>query len=265
MSATLACARYELRMQLRRWSMWVSTAIIAVLIPLLSSGVVDDVLDAGPKDAMVYAAFHANLLLPIGYGCLLADRLIRDTRLRVAPILDATPTSPVARLIGKYAGACTAVAAPIAVVYFGIASLYVGKTGEMRALAWAVAAFGAIIAPALLYVGALALAAPLVIPAPLFRVLFVGYWFWSTVDPTVMPTLSRTVLYPIGGYPIQALFGNDGPNHNITWAGPRPGAVLNFLRPEPTPAVAWLSIGVLLAAAATALYAAHALRARATR
>jgi hypothetical protein len=80
-----------------------------------------------------------------------------------------------------------------------------------------------------------------------------------------MPTLSRTVLYPIGGYPIQALFGNDGPNHNITWAGPRPGAVLNFLRPEPTPAVAWLSIGVLLAAAATALYAAHALRARAAR
>jgi hypothetical protein len=265
MMAAVACARYEMRMQLRRWSMWVTTAVIVVLIPLISRGLVDDLFDADPKDAMVSAAVHVNLLLPIGYGCLLADRLVRDTRLRVAPILDTTPTSPAARLIGKYVGVCTAGALPIVATYFGLASVYVGTTGDLEAIAWAAAAFGAIVAPALLYVGALAQAVPLVMPAPLFRVLFVGYWFWSTINPAVMPTLSRTLLYPIGGYPIQALFHIGGPDQNFTWAGPQPGAVLNVLRPEPTPAMAWLSIGVLLVVAATALYAAHALRARATR
>jgi hypothetical protein len=48
-------------------------------------------------------------------------------------------------------------------------------------------------------------------------------------------------------------------------AGPEPGAVFNFLRPEVTATTAWLSIGVLLALATLVLTAAPALRARTTR
>ncbi|WP_255274229.1 hypothetical protein [Actinomadura madurae] len=43
-----------------------------------------------------------------------------------------------------------------------------------------------------------------------------------------------------------------------------PGATLNLLRPDPTPATAWISIAILLALAAAALAGGHAVRARRT-
>jgi hypothetical protein len=266
MSALVATARYEFRMQVRKRSMWFVTGGSVLLLLLLTSSLIRDLIDGSdPKGTMVTVAFQANLLLLIGYGCLLADRLIRDDHLHVAPVLDATPARPATRLIGKYLGACSAAGTPIAVVYFGVALAYAVKTGEPVALPWALALFGTVIVPALLLVGAWAFAVPLLMPAPLFRVLFVGYWFWSMIDPALLPTPGRTLVDPHGGYPIQVLFGYHGPNGNITWAGPTPGAALNVLRPDPSPAVAWLSIGVLLALAVAALYAAHALRARTAR
>lgn len=266
MSAFTATARYEFHMQVRKRSTWIVAGLSVLLLVVLTNRLLQDLLTGSdPKGTMVTAAFQANLLLPIGYGCILADRLVRDDRLHVAPILDATPAGPVARLLGKYLGSCLAAGAPIAVVYFGLAVVYAVRNGEPVALAWALALFGTVILPALVFVGAFALAVPLVLPAPLFRVLFVGYWFWSVIDPALLPTLGWSLLYPHGGYPIEALFDYHGRNGNITWAGPVPGAALNFLRPEPTVATAWLSIGVLLALAAAALSAANALRARSAR
>jgi hypothetical protein len=103
-------------------------------------------------------------------------------------------------------------------------------------------------------------------PAPLFRVLFIGYWFWgNAISPELMPTLSRTVIHPAGGYPIEAFFhfsAADGPG---TWAGPVAGATLNVLRPHPTPAIAWLSIALLVLLAGVALGSAHLRRLRGTR
>jgi hypothetical protein len=100
-------------------------------------------------------------------------------------------------------------------------------------------------------------------PAPLFRVMFVGYWLWgNVVAPDMMPTLARTLIYPLGGYPLVALLDYHGIDGSDTWAGPEPGATLNFLRPNPTPATAWLSIAVLLVLAAAVLAGGHAVRAR---
>ena len=110
------------------------------------------------------------------------------------------------------------------------------------------------------------LVVPLIMPAPLFRVLFVGYWLWgNVVPPDMMPTLSGSLLHPIGGYPLDALLDFHGIDGKDTVAGPVPGAALNFLRPDSTPLTAWLSIGVLLVLAAAALAAANALRARRAR
>lgn len=61
-----------------------------------------------------------------------------------------------------------------------------------------------------------------------------------------------------------SLVGRD-PAVELQIAGPVPGALFNFLRPEATAATAWLSIGVLLALATLVLTAAPALRARTTR
>jgi ABC-2 type transport system permease protein len=261
----ITTARYELRMMLRKRSMWITMGIIVVLAGLIS---VEDVgrgiREDGAKDVVADAALLMNLLLPVGYGCLLADRLIRDRKLGVEPILDATPASPLARLFGKYLGVCAAAAVPIAVVYFGFAAVYAVAVGGPAALGWALATFVAVLLPAVLFVGAWALAVPLLIPAPLFRVLFIAYWFWgNAISPAAMPTLAQTLVTPIGDYPLTGFFGYRGGDGS--GAGPEPGASLNFLRPEPTPATAWLSIGILLAIAALVLYGAAAVRARSHR
>ncbi|MEH1129706.1 hypothetical protein [Micromonospora sp. CPCC 206061] len=259
-----AVVRYEMVMMLRKRSMWITNAVIVLLLVLLNVRGWDDVLrDPDVRETIASTVFLFNLMLPVGYGCLLADRLIRDTRLGVAPILDATPASPAARLVGKYLGVCAATTVPLAVVLFGFAAVYAVTAGQPVALAWAAVAFAVVVVPAVLFVGAFALTVPLIMPAPLFRVLFVGYWFWGNgISPTVMPTTSQSVLSPIGVYPNQELVGWRG---DFTVAGPVPGATLNFLRPEATTATAWLSIGVLIAAAALALGVAQALRVRTTR
>ncbi len=266
-----ASLRYEFRMQVRKRTVWIVPALTVVLFLLIGGSLLRDLFDPASRPdaartAVVGLAVQVYGLLSIGYGCLLADRLIRDDRLRVAPILDATPAGPGARLLGKYLGAGAATAVPIVVVYFGFTVAYAVHTGAPDAFGWALAACGVVILPGLLFVAAFALTVPLVMPAPLFRVLFVGYWLWgNVVGPDMMPTLARTLIHPLGGYPLAALLDFHGIDGEDTWAGPVPGATLNFLRPDPTPATAWLSIGVLLALAAAVLAGGHAVRTRRAR
>jgi hypothetical protein len=260
----IATARYELRMMLRRKAMWVSMGAVSALLAVVSARQVADAVRVGDvKAVMMATAFLVNLILPAAYGCLLADRVVRTDRLRVSAVLDATPGPRWRRLVGTYLGACLAAAVPPALLYLGFAGLYAGFSGSPRALGWALAAFGTVLLPAVLFVGAFAIAVPLVLPVPLFCVLFVGYWFWgNAIQPTLLPTLSQTVLTPAGGYPLQGLFGWRGPDGALVLAGPAPGATLNALRPAVTAASAWLSIGLLLAAAALALSVTAGLRGR---
>ena len=263
-----ASLRYEFRMQFRKRSVWIVPAVTVVLFLVIGGSLLRDVFDPSERPAearatVVGLAVQVHALLSIGYGCLLADRLIRDDRLRVAAILDATPSRPGARLVGKYIGAGAATAVPILVVYFGLAAAYAMDTGAPHALGWALATCAVVLVPGLLFVAAFALALPLVMPAPLFRVMFVGYWLWgNVVAPDMMPTLARTLIHPLGGYPLVALLDFHGIDGDETLAGPVPGATLNFLRPDPTPATAWLSIAVLLVLAAAALAGGHAVRTR---
>ncbi|TQS43763.1 hypothetical protein [Cryptosporangium phraense] len=264
----IASLRYEFRMQVRKRSVWIVPALTLLLFVLIGGSLLRDLFDPNeaPPDARTAVtglAVQIHGLLSIGFGCLLADRLIRDDRLRVAPILDATPTSPRRRLLGKYLGTAAATAIPVFLAYFGFAAAYAVHTAAPEALGWALVVSAVVIVPGLLFVAAFALTVPLIVPAPLFRVLFVGYWLWGNlVPPDVMPTLARTLINPLGGYPLTVLLHFNGVDGDDTLAGPTSGATLNFLRPEPTTLTAWLSIAVLLVLAAAALAGGSVLRAR---
>jgi ABC-2 type transport system permease protein len=266
-STFVAALRYEFRMQVRKRTVWLVPGLTMVLMVLVSS-VLRDLFDPVEgrrvaKDAMVGLGIQLNVLLPIGYGCLLADRLIRDDRLRVAPILDATPAPHGPRLLGKYLGTAAATALPIAAIYAALAVAYAVHRSSLAALGWAPLTFALVMVPGLLLVAAVALTVPLTMPAPLFRVLLVGYWIWGNlIPPDLVPTLAQSVIQPIGGYAINALLGFRGPDGDATLSGPEPDATLNFLRPEPTVATGWLSIAILLALAGAALAWGQALRTR---
>lgn len=263
MTAFRACLRYEALMQLRKRSLWITVAALAALTAVVSGhNLVDVFAQPDPAAAMTLAGQLVMLLLPVGFGALLADRFVRDEQLNVRQVLDATPAGLDQRLIGKYLGACLAGSVPVVGIYLLVAAAYVVRHGDPAALGYALAMVALVLVPALSFVAAFAMLCPLLIPAPLFRVLFVGYWFWANlVHPTHMPTLNGTFLRPVNGYAVDTLLLSS-PGE---LAGPVPGAALNLLRPTPTPAAAWLSLAVLLTAAALALVGARALLARTTR
>jgi ABC-2 type transport system permease protein len=268
MSTFAATFGYEARMQLRRPAFWIGAAAFLALLELTGHALWGDLLHEDPRTSMVRFAINTNTLLAVWYAYLLADRLARDDWLEVAALLDAAPASPTARLLGKYAGCCVVTALPITVANLGFAAVYVLRNHAPAALSWALAVLGSVTVPALLFAGALALVGPLVMPTPVFRVLFIAYWVWTSyyVPPVAVPTLTQTVVYPTGGYPIDVFFSYHGRHSGSDrWAGPEPGALLNVLRPEPNVATACLSVATLLVLAAVALASARLLRAHRAR
>ncbi|MEV4243962.1 hypothetical protein AB0J63_11180 [Streptosporangium canum] len=264
----IATFRYEFRMQIRRPVLWIVYGLtFAATVAAFGHTYLDLNLggDEGraPRPAMIVSAVLLTSLLPIVYGCLLADRLVRDRRLGMTDVLDTTPAGRTGLLVGKYLGVCAATAVPLVLAYLGRAVAYAVTEGEPAALGWAAVILVTTVAPALFFVGALALAGPLLMPTLLFRVLFVVYWFWGNLIPaTMMPTLSHTILAPRNQYVAYGIlgYGDDQtyppnvilPPEGIVY-GPWPGAALNFLRPEASPAVALLWIGVMIALAAAVL------------
>lgn len=262
MIAFRAAFGYELRMQLRKVSVWVTIGALA-LLTAVATDVIDSVMsNADGQAAMVRAARMTLALLPVGFGCLVADRLVRDDRLEVRSLLDATPGGLGVRLVGKFLGACVATAIPIVVSYLLLAVAYGIRHGSVAALGDAVLLVVTVMLPALLFVGAFAMLCPLVMPTPLFRVLFVGYWFWtSLVYPTLLPTLNGTLFTPVNGYLMRQLFAaGDG-----DLGGPVDGALFNVLRPTPSAAIAWVALAILAVGAALALSGARTLLARTAR
>ncbi|MGI5486403.1 ABC transporter permease [Microtetraspora malaysiensis] len=241
-----AVCRYEFRMQIRKRSLWLSTAGLAVLIAFVQGDQGPRYLPADADAARVMGSWALlfSMLLPIGFGMVLADRLVRDHRLGAASLLASLPTRPGALVAGKYAGSVAATAVPALLVLLVTAAGEFVHRGDPALFPSAVAAFAVVLLPGLAFVAAFALVCPLVLSAPLFRVLFAGYWFWGNLlGPNYLPSLTGTLLTPIGDYPASWLIGE-----RALYAG-APGW-LSFLRPEPGGGAALLSI-VLLAVLAT--------------
>ncbi|GAA3087793.1 ABC transporter permease [Streptosporangium carneum] len=255
----IATLRHEFGMQIRRPALWIVYGLaFALLLASFQQGYVIPYLgrdySSHTATALVSVATVVNSLMAMAYGCLIADRLVRDRRLGVDEVLEATPAGRTGRLVGKYLGVCAATAVPIALAYFGRALVYAVTEGEPGALALSLPVFAAMVVPGLLFVGALCLAGPLLVPVQLFRVLFVGYWFWGSLIPAnMMPTLSHTLLSPGAHYPEFGFFGPVKPpegalvDSEYPVYGPWHDAAFNVLRPVASPAVAVLWMGVMVA------------------
>lgn len=253
----IAVVSVEARMQLRRRSLWLLSAAVVTL----------SFVGGGPRAAyhlpqstpvaevMGTWALTFNLLLPIAAGCLLADRLIRDRRLGVEELLATTATRPDVRLWGKYAGVVGAAAVPVLLVDLAAGLYETAHRDAPAAVPLALAAFATVNLPGLAFIAAFAMVCPLVLGAPLFRVLFVGYWFWGNLmNPQYLPSLTGSLLAPIGDYAAVGWFGVSG-----FWAGT---GGPEWLRPDPTAGTAAASIATLLIVAALAVLGGRALLAR---
>ncbi|MBO0778464.1 MAG: hypothetical protein J2P37_06500 [Ktedonobacteraceae bacterium] len=214
-SVLLGTLRYEFRMQIRRPAVWITLLLIGLLcINVIfrnsqSTTYLTSIAKTMPLPTFVATwTLMINRFLPIGAGVLLADRLVRDRRTRVDELFTSMPGPLSARLAGKYLGSMLATLIPILLVYaIGIGYL-IYLTGNFMALPLACVTFATIALPGILFITAFSLACPTIMWVPLYQFCFVGYWFWGNMLSPFqgIPTLSTTILTPIGGYMASGFF-----------------------------------------------------------
>jgi ABC-type transport system involved in cytochrome c biogenesis permease component len=208
--ALLGVARHEYRMHVRRWSLWIVTALVVALTAWTGMFAFAPGHDPGSTARIVGGqAVSTNLLALAVVGALTADRWVRDGLLGVQELLDAQPVAPGIRLWGKYLGVTAASATPLAVIWAILTARIGLHEHQWQTAALAATAFAVITLPGLLFVAAFGIACPRVLGARPYQVLFVGYWFWGNlVPPHLMPTLAGTWLTPVGKYANAALFAH---------------------------------------------------------
>jgi hypothetical protein len=246
---------YEFRMQLKRKALWIVMAPFVLWGVGLFPNIYFQRPDAPPgpspwvppadMSTLEVVAGWALVLqstVPIAVGIMLADRLARDRRMRVADLFEALPASPGGRLFGKYLGATLATLVPVFLAYAGLIAYTVAIRGDLAAVPLGLLAFLAINLPGLLFVAAFSVSCPAVMWVPLYQFLFVGYWIWGNqLSPASgIPTLTGTVLTPLGEHVAHGFFGANTiyANGASAWEGA-------------------VSVGLLLGLGALALYVAH--------
>jgi len=213
----LGSMRYEFRMQFRRRALWITMAlIIALEVALMMRGgpinpLIQSVHNFDTLTAVVFWTNLVNTILPAAMGCLLADRLPRDRRVKVEELFGSTPGALGIRIVGKYLGSVLATLLPMFAFYcVGIGAILFA-THDLMTIPLALATFAAIVLPGNLFISAFSIACPAIMWVPVYQFLFVGYWFWGNwMHSRFIPSLSDTILSPIGGFISIGFFGQRG-------------------------------------------------------
>lgn len=203
---------YEFRMQIRRRTLWITMSLfilffIGIFARSPLSRIIQMMIHVPLLQVVVYWTQITNYVLPIAVGVMLADRLPRDRRTKVDELFMAMPGALSVRLAGKYLGSAVATILPVFAFYCIGVGFIVYETHNALAILLALVTFAVIALPGLLFVAAYSVACPAVLWVPLYQFLFVGYWFWGNFEIRSIPSLSYTILTPIGRYASQGIFG----------------------------------------------------------
>ena len=205
--------RYEFLMQIRRPALWLAFLLFALISARSAfSQIAYYATSSNHFSILQQAAFLAvitNWLAPLGVGILIADRVPRDRRTRVEEVFTSLPSTLKIRILGKYVGTLLASLIPSFLLYAIMTALAVWRLGQPELIPAALLCYVLVILPGMCFVAAFSLALPVVIWVPLYQFLFFGYWFWGNIfSPAYgIPTLSGTILTPIGSAIGSGLFG----------------------------------------------------------
>jgi hypothetical protein len=149
-----------------------------------------------------------NVFYPVLGGIAAADRLIRDQKLNTAELLRTTLLTNPSYLLGKYFGVLASLLAPILVFILIVRAAAFAGGSPWITIPMSLVEFVVMSIPAFAFVTAFSLVCPLILPLRVYQVLFTGYWFWGNLlNPEVFPTLSGTLLEPVGFIALEGLFG----------------------------------------------------------
>jgi hypothetical protein len=242
-TSTLGVARYEYLMQVRRPAIWV-VSVLLILAAAKGPGRLSAHVSLSDLTASWAVTF--NLFAPLGVGVLLADRARRESRLGLDDLLWSTPAGLGPRWWGKAVGASAATITPIFLCWI-VLLIDLATSRGLGAIPIGLGAFAAVALPGLLFVASCSLVIPLLIGPALYRVGFIGYWFWGNLLNTKrlpVPTVAGTPFEAIGEYASGGWFGGK------TFEAPNRGIHLD-------PALATVNVAFLIGAALAVLAVAH--------
>jgi hypothetical protein len=208
--------RHEIRMSIRRKSLWIAYGLLflfyTVLLfspPPLGERVPGEVISQAqlwPVAGRFLVAI--NVFFPIVVGILSADRIERDGRLGLRELQDSTPLRRPVYVLAKYLAALVSALGPVALWLMVVAVAMTTYGHAPIGFLYAVpVAFLAITVPAFAFVVAFSLACPMVMPLSVYQILFTGYWFWANfIPPRLFPTLNGTLVTPSGMYVLEGFF-----------------------------------------------------------
>lgn len=245
MNRFLKIVAYEYSMSIRRRGFWLAYGLLFLFygVSILMGADLSENLPTTNYGLLQYAGqmiYFTNMFMPVIGGIAIADRLVRDHSLGVAPLLESTPLPRWPYILGKYAAALLAVLSPVLLLSLALAGVSLAAGAPLSLLPFTLLAFLAIAVPGYAFVTAFSLACPLVMPLRVYQILFTGYWFWGNyLNPQFLPSLNGTLLTPGGKIVFDGLF-NRAPD----------GSFANSLGisggPDPsTPLEAWLNLLVL--------------------
>ncbi len=219
----LGVLRYEFRMQIRRPALWITMLLFTLLVIGIGGGAFRSEILRGASSQPLFGtlaqwAYRVNTFFPIAVGVLLADRLPRDRRTRSEELFISAPGSLSARLLGKYCGSLLATLIPVFMVYALGVGFIIYSTRNMLAIPLSLVTFAGVNLPGILFISAFSIACTSILWVPLYQFLYVGYWFWGNLlSPRKgIPTLSDTILTPVGGYIASSFFGTPFPQFGAT-------------------------------------------------
>jgi ABC-2 type transport system permease protein len=206
---------YEFKMQIRRRSLWIAFIGCTLLLARTLFNEVSNpqyfglVKNLPIHQFVVTMIFTTSLLLPIIFGVFLADRLPRDSQTNVNELFTSMPVALNTRIVGKYLGSALASLVPMFICYSLLIGFLLYETHNARIIPLFLLDFVLVVLPGLLFVAAFSIACPAIIWVPLYQFLFIGYWFWGNVlsPRNGIPTLSSTILTPIGIYISTGILG----------------------------------------------------------
>lgn len=224
LSIFFGVAKYEFRMQIRRKAMWIAFLSLTLLGSILGGPgatffrLIDNPFHLTLLQLVAFWTSQVNSFMPIIFGIMLADRMARDRRTKVDELFLTTPGASSLRLAGKYVGSVVATIIPVFLFYSIGIGFILYKSQSLMTIPYALATFATISLPGLLFVAAFSIACPAIMWVPLYQFLFVGYWFWGNLLNSTLgiPTLSQTILTPVGGYMDTGFFGDPLGQKNAT-------------------------------------------------
>ena len=214
--------RYESLMALRRRSAWLSLTPLCLLA--LGLGLDSQTVNhyANPVARVASAAMLVTTLGGLGIAMALADCLALQQRVGMAEVIAVTPAGRAARAVGVVLGPWLVAMVPVAAVLGALGARTAIGAGSVTPLIAVAIAVPAVVAPGTLALTAVTNLLGVLLPAPAVRVLVVPLWYWATAYSSLLPgpSITGTVLSPLGAYPAAAWLSATNPIRTGGWLHP---------------------------------------------